>query len=176
MNRTAGAPTHPDGTRCRAPGVRHDETVRLHRTAALAAAALCACAPPPRRATAAVVAHGEEVARTFCYACHDAEGTPRAANPLQPRLHPERWASPEQAYANIGRLSQLNPSMTLAFQGSDEDRRALAAYVADLARRNRPPPWRTPLALAAGAAMVASAAAWARRRARTGATARDRTR
>jgi mono/diheme cytochrome c family protein len=136
----------------------------MRHRAAIAAAALCACVAPTRRATAAMVSRGEEVARTFCYACHDGDEAPRATNPLRPKLRPERWATPEQAYANIGQLAQLNPSMILAFEGSEDDRRALAAYVSDLSRRNRPPAWRLPLGLGALAAMVAAAAAWARRR------------
>jgi len=38
--------------------------------------------------------------------------------------------------------------------------------VADLARRNEPPPWRAPFGIAALAAAIAAAAVWARRRAR----------
>ncbi|MFL5264538.1 MAG: c-type cytochrome [Anaeromyxobacteraceae bacterium] len=128
-----------------------------------AAFALALLAAPGAQA-ADEVARGAAVARRFCYACHDAELGPRATNPLASKLRPELWGTPEQAYANIGRLSKLNPSMTLAFDGPEVDRRALAAYVAALARENRPAAWRTALGLAALAAVVGGAAAWARRR------------
>jgi mono/diheme cytochrome c family protein len=127
-------------------------------------AALALLAATPGAPSADEVARGAAVARRFCYACHDAEPGPRATNLLAPKLRPEQWGTPEQAYANIGRLSKLNPSMTLAFEGPEADRRALAAYVAALSCENRPPRWRTALGLAAVAAVVGSAAAWARRR------------
>ena len=129
-----------------------------------AALAIALLAAAPDAAPADELARGAAVARRFCYACHDAEPGPRATNLLAPKLRPELWGTPEQAYASIGRLSKLNPSMTLAFDGPEADRRALAAYVSALARENRPAPWRTALGLAALAAVVGGAATWARRR------------
>jgi len=74
------------------------------------------------------------VADRFCYACHDRESE-RARNPLLPRLDLLRFGTLERADASIGRLDQLNASMTLPFEGPQEDRRALAAWLAHAACR-----------------------------------------
>jgi hypothetical protein len=94
----------------------------------------------------------------FCLACHvlDSKG---ATNPFRPKIRMETFGTPERAYANIGRLSQIQPQMTHAFRGSDDDRRALAHFLARMAQENRAPWWKAAvpyLALAAGIAAAGS--------------------
>ncbi len=60
-----------------------------------------------------------------CAACHG----PEAAWPIGPRL---RGRSTAELYDAIGRLPQLREEMP-PFSGSDEERRALAGYLGDLA-------------------------------------------
>jgi mono/diheme cytochrome c family protein len=134
--------------------------VRARHVALWTAAAL------PALALATDPAIGARVARDFCLACHDAEPGPGAQNPLLPRLTEDRFGTPERAYASIGRLSDLNPVMVLPFQGSEAERRALAAWLAAQARRNRQGWWRTALAAAGVTAALGGAGAWAVRRAR----------
>ncbi|HTP51048.1 MAG TPA: cytochrome c [Anaeromyxobacteraceae bacterium] len=107
---------------------------------------------------------GEQVMQSFCLSCHGRAGK----NPLEPRLNPEVWGDPDRAYLNIGRLSQIQPRMDQPFTRSDEDRRALAAYLARLARQNRVPAWKLAAPYAAMGLAVALAGAfflWSRRRA-----------
>jgi len=102
---------------------------------------------------AARLERGETVMKSFCLSCHGKDGK----NPLKPRLDPEAWGDPERAYLNIGRLSQIQPRMDQPFTRSDEDRRALATYLAQLARENRRPLWLKAAPYAAMAAAVAAA-------------------
>jgi len=134
---------------------------RLGVAAALLQAAIAAAEVPPPD-----LARGEDVMRSFCMSCHGKDGK----NPLEPRLTPEGWGDPQKAYANIGRLSQIQPRMDQPFTRSDEERRALAAYLARLAQRNRIPLWRAAAPYAALAAAVAAAGAffvWSVRRGRS---------
>jgi len=96
--------------------------------------------------------------------CHGKDGK----NPLEPRLTPERWGDPRDAYANIGRLSQIQPRMDQPFTRSDEDRRALAEYLSVLAQQNRIPLWRAAAPYVALAAAVAGAGAFFLRAVRRG--------
>ncbi|HET9594740.1 MAG TPA: hypothetical protein VFP65_04115 [Anaeromyxobacteraceae bacterium] len=128
--------------------------------------AFCAAAALPALAVAAGPTLGARVARDFCLACHDAEPGPGAQNPLLPRLTEDRFGTPKRAYASIGRLSELNPVMVLPFQGSEAERRALAAWLAAQTRRNRQGWWETALAAAGLTAVVGGAGAWALLRAR----------
>ncbi len=103
------------------------------RNAVLAAAALLVAgalawdagllrrAPPPLRATPEALALGAQVLASRCLHCH-------SEIPLAPRV--AGW-SPERAYEAIGRLPELYPAMP-PFPGSDEERRALAVYLAAL--------------------------------------------
>jgi mono/diheme cytochrome c family protein len=77
--------------------------------------------PAPLVATADEVARGEGVFRRWCLHCH-------ADIALPPRV---RGWSPERAYAAIGRLPEITPAMP-PFRGTDDERRALAVYVASL--------------------------------------------
>lgn len=72
-----------------------------------------------------LVARGRAVLDERCLICH-------ADLPLGPRV--AGWTE-ERAYDQLGRLSILNPAMP-EFDGSDEERRALAAYLAALAAGN----------------------------------------
>jgi mono/diheme cytochrome c family protein len=108
---------------------------RRLRSALLAAALLGAAAlatvaagmlgrrtpPPPLVSTADEVARGERVFRRWCLHCH-------ADIALPPRV---RGWSPERAYAAIGRLPEITKAMP-PFRGTEDERRALAVYVASL--------------------------------------------
>jgi len=120
------------------------------------ALALLLLARPGRGDDPAQLERGEAVMKSFCLSCHGREGK----NPLQPRLDPEAWGNPERAYQNIGRLSQIQPRMDQPFTRSDEDRRALASYLAHLAQENRRPFWLAAAPYAALAAVVAAAGAF----------------
>ena len=78
-------------------------------------------APPPLRPTAEALALGERVLANKCLHCH-------AAIPLAPRV--SGWSA-ERAYEALGRLPQLYPAMP-PFHGTDDERRALALYLARL--------------------------------------------
>jgi len=147
----------------------------VHRTLLAAAATLSsACTAAPPRTDPAVLARGQQVANRFCYACHDHESN-RAWNPLLPRLDLLRFGTLERADASIRRLDQLNASMTLPFDGPQEDRHALAAWLAHAAcrehARRRTQGWIALAGTAAAALLAAAVAGWVRRRA---ATARSR--
>jgi mono/diheme cytochrome c family protein len=87
--------------------------------------------PRPIVATPEVRARGERVFSAWCLHCH-------ADVPLARRV--AGW-SPERAYAAIGRLPELSPAMP-PFRGTDEERRALAVYVASLGAGGAPGPKR----------------------------------
>jgi len=132
---------------------------------ALAAAPSTARAAAGAEPSAEELARGEAVMQSFCLSCHGKDGK----NPLRPRLDPDGWGDPDKAYANIGRLQQIQPKMDQPFTRSDEDRRALAGYLARLARENRRSPWEVALpyaAMAAGVAVAGGFFAWALRRGR----------
>ncbi len=84
-------------------------------------------APPPLRETPEALALGERVLASRCLHCH-------SAIPLAPRV--AGW-SPERAYEALGRLPQLYPAMP-PFHGSDDERRALALYLARLGAAAHP--------------------------------------
>ena len=71
------------------------------------------------------VARGRAVLDQHCLICH-------ADLPLRPRV--VGWTE-DHAYEALGRLSALNPAMP-DFDGTDDERRALAAYLAALAAGN----------------------------------------
>jgi mono/diheme cytochrome c family protein len=124
--------------------------------------------PSPSRAAAqaSALGRGADVAQRFCYACHDGEGKP-GQNPLVPRLDERRFGTPAEAYTSVGRLDELNGAMTLPFSGTEEERRALAAWLAEASQRGareRATPARQAVGLAIGAASVAVAVFAARRR------------
>ncbi len=75
----------------------------------------------PLARSPALEAEGRQVLGRKCLHCHD-------QIPLPPRV---RGWSVERAYEALGRLPELNPAMP-AFYGSDEERRALAAFLAAL--------------------------------------------
>jgi len=112
--------------------------------------------PPP---TAAQLARGEWLMHDFCLACHVLE-TENASNPFRPKIRMETFGTPERAYANIGRISQIRPQMSHAFRGSDDDRRALAYFLSQMAHENVVPPWKVAAPYAALAATVALAGAF----------------
>ena len=82
------------------------------------------------------VALGEKVASDFCMSCHSLDDP--KDNPLKAgmRLKPALWNSEEAAYDSIGKLEQINASMSLEFGGSEDERRALAKYLQKLASEN----------------------------------------
>jgi mono/diheme cytochrome c family protein len=75
----------------------------------------------PLLVTPALVARGHEVLLRRCWGCHHEV-------PLAPRV---RGWDVRRAYDAIGRLPELYRGMP-AFPGDDEERRALAAYLASL--------------------------------------------
>lgn len=132
----------------------------------LAAIAAALAAPAGAAAPPDVLRQGEQVMRRFCLSCH---GSPdgKGDDPVGPRLRPEVWGDPARAYEAIGQLSRINRRMDQPFTGSDEDRRALAAWLAHRASENVVPAWRTALPWAvAGVALLAAGLLLARRRAR----------
>ena len=78
-------------------------------------------APPPLRPTPEALALGERILRSRCLHCH-------SAIPLAPRV--AGWSA-ERAYEALGHLPQLYPAMP-PFHGTDDERRALALYLAAL--------------------------------------------
>jgi mono/diheme cytochrome c family protein/cytochrome bd-type quinol oxidase subunit 1 len=76
---------------------------------------------PAAPAGEGLVARGRVVLDERCVICH-------ADLPLRPRV--AGW-SEERAYETLGNLSALNPAMP-DFEGTDEERRALAVYLAAL--------------------------------------------
>ncbi len=136
-------------------------SMRLARATLLLAAALATSVSAQD-----LEARGEQVMRSFCLSCHGSPGG-QVADPLGPRLRPEVWGDPEQAYANVGRLQSINRRMDQPVPGSDADRRALAAWLSRRARENEVPAWRM-LAPWVGAAGLAMAALLLFRRSRRG--------
>ena len=84
--------------------------------------------PAPLRPTPEALALGARVLANKCLHCH-------SAIPLAPRV--AGWSA-ERAYDAIGRLPQLYPAMP-PFHGTDDERRALAAYLAALGAGGAPP-------------------------------------
>ena len=128
---------------------------------ALSALAALALGGWPGRAPGApvspdVYAQGEQVMRRFCLSCHGSPGgVPE--DPLGPRLRPEVWGNPAQAYENVGQLQRINRRMDQAFPGSDGERRALAAWLSRRALENRTPTWKVALPwLAAAVGLLVS--------------------
>jgi mono/diheme cytochrome c family protein len=120
--------------------------------------ALLVTAAPPE--TPEAMARGEDRMRDFCFACHVFEPGPGVTNPLHPRITPEKWGTYEKAYENIGNLSRIRPQMSHAFRGSDEDRKALALFLARMGRENVVPWWRIALPYAGLALAVLLAGAF----------------
>ncbi len=134
---------------------------RRMRLAALAALALAAIGPAPGAADAPpspeVLARGEQVMRRFCLSCHGSPGG-KVEDPLGPRLLPEVWGSPTQAYENVGALQRINRRMDQPFRGTDDERRDLAEWLARRALENRTPAWQVALPwVAAGAGLLFAA-------------------
>jgi mono/diheme cytochrome c family protein len=142
--------------------VRYEVGVHLACRAALVAV-VTACASAPPRSEADL--RGEAVARAFCLSCHVLDA-PRERMGLRVRLRPDVWATPDEAEQNVRQPWRVSRAMTVAFQGSDADRRALAVYLVRVAGENRVPWWREAAPLAGLAGVVAAAALWARRRVR----------
>jgi len=112
---------------------------------------------PP--ATPEQLARGEWLMHDFCLACHVLE-TKNASNPFRPKIRMENFGTPERAYANIGRLSQIRPQMAHAFRGNDDDRRALAHFLTRMAEENQLPWWKAAAPYGALAAGIAAAGAF----------------
>lgn len=85
--------------------------------------------PPVLVRSPEAVSRGRAVLAARCLQCH---GT----IPLAPRV--AGWTA-ERAYAALGKLPQLRPGMP-PFAGSDEERRALAVYLAALGAGEVTPP------------------------------------
>lgn len=128
------------------------------------AALLLHAAPPPE--TPEALARGEDRMRDFCLACHVLEAGPGVTNPLRPRITPEKWGTFAQAWENVGNLNRIKPQMAHAFRGNDEDRQALALFLARMGRENVVPWWRKALPYGALALAVAVAGAFFVRSAR----------
>jgi len=126
--------------------------------AVLLAAPLAEAAAPPGEipVTPETYERGEAAMRRFCLSCHGAPGG-QPPDPLGPRLRPEVWGEPAQAYENVGQLWRINRRMDQPFQGTDADRRALAEWLARRARENRTPFWKVALPWAAALAAAAIA-------------------
>jgi mono/diheme cytochrome c family protein len=137
-------------------------------SALLAALASPASASPVDADAAELLRRGEQVMRRHCLSCH---GSPegKVEDPLGPRLSPGVWGDPARAYEAIGQLARINRRMDQPFTGSDEDRRALAAWLAHRASQNVVPPWRRAMPWAvAGAALLATGIVLSRLRSRAG--------
>jgi hypothetical protein len=103
-----------------------------------------------------VYARGEQVMRRFCLSCHGVPGG-QVPDPLGPRLRPELWGTPEQAYENVGQLWRINRRMDQPFHGTDGDRRALSMWLSRRARENVVPAWKVAAPWVATAALVLAA-------------------
>jgi mono/diheme cytochrome c family protein len=128
------------------------------------AALLLLATPPPE--TPEALARGEDRMRDFCLACHVLDAGPGITNPLRPRITPEKWGTYAQAWENVGNLNRIKPQMAHAFRGNDEDRQALALFLARMGRENVVPWWRKALPYGALALAVAVAGAFFVRSAR----------
>jgi mono/diheme cytochrome c family protein len=82
------------------------------------------------------LALGEKVANDFCMSCHSLDDPQN--NPLRHAMkhEPALWSSEESAYESIGKLEEINASMSLEFGGTEDERRALAKYLQKLASEN----------------------------------------
>jgi hypothetical protein len=139
---------------------------------AAVAAGLLAAATPDRaaavQASPGVYTRGEQVLRHFCLSCHGSPGG-KVEDPLGPRLRPEVWGDPEQAYLNIGQLWSINRRMDQPFRGTDSDRRALSLWLSRRARQNIVSPWKAAAPwLAAAATSLAAGLLFLRLRGRAG--------
>jgi len=85
--------------------------------------------PAPLVSSPEALALGERILAGRCLHCH-------AAIPLAPRV--AGWTA-ERVYQALGRLPELYPAMP-PFHGTDEERRALAIYLAALGARAPPGP------------------------------------
>lgn len=100
----------------------------------LAFGAWSACpARQPDRPRTAEEELGERKLRSHCLPCHTLDGPPEK-NPLAPKV---RGWSRQQAYVNVGRLDKLNRAMLLNFQGTEEERQALAGALERLGSGKR---------------------------------------
>jgi mono/diheme cytochrome c family protein len=84
---------------------------------------------PPLEDSPALARRGARVMAQNCLHCHD-------LIPLPPRV---RGWDVHRAYEALGRLPRLNRAMP-GFRGTDEDRRALAAWLAAAGRGEAPKP------------------------------------
>jgi mono/diheme cytochrome c family protein len=127
-------------------------------TALLLALPLAAAAGDVPGDAASAEAHerGERAMRRFCLSCHGSPGG-QPPDPLGPRLRPEVWGDPEQAYQNVGQLWRVNRRMDQPFPGDDAERRALAGWLARRARENQVPAWKVALPWAGAVAAAAVA-------------------
>jgi len=108
--------------------------------------------PPP---TAAQLARGEWLMHDFCLACHVLE-TENASNPFRPKIRMETFGTPERAYANIGRISQIRrcrtPSAAATTTGARSPTSSARWLTRTWSRRGRSPhptqrsprPWPSP--------------------------------
>jgi mono/diheme cytochrome c family protein len=85
---------------------------------------------PPLAESSELAARGRRVLSDKCLHCH-------ALIPLPSRV---RGWDVHRAYDAIGRLPELNRAMP-AFYGTDDERRALAAYLVELGRRDPAGAW-----------------------------------
>jgi len=109
----------------------------LQRLAPLAGLALLAIgawsAWQPDRPRSAEEELGDRKLRSHCLSCHVLDGPPEK-NPLAPKV--KGWTR-QQAYVNVGRLDKLNRAMLLNFQGTEEERQALAGALERLGSGKR---------------------------------------
>ena len=77
---------------------------------------------------------GARKLRSFCLSCHVLDG-PMSRNPLAPRV---RGWTRAQAYERVAHLDRLSSAMILNFQGTDEERWALAGALERLGKGERP--------------------------------------
>lgn len=136
-------------------------TIALLAALGPAAAAAAEALPPGEKlppATAEQFARGEWLMHDFCLACHVLDSA-NASNPFRPKIREDNFGTPELAYANIGRLNQIRPQMAHAFRGNEDDRRALAHFLARMAAENRPAWWKVaaPYAALLGGVLAAGA-------------------
>lgn len=83
---------------------------------------------PDLRATPEALSLGRKVLEARCLHCH-------VEIPLAPRV--QGWTA-ERAYEAIGRLPSLRAQMP-PFGGTEEERRALAVYLAEIGAGREPP-------------------------------------
>lgn len=79
--------------------------------------------PPPAKSPASV--DGKQVFDNYCSLCHELDGE----NAMRPKM--VKYKGYEAVFDMLGRLEQINEDMP-AFEGTEEERRALAQYLAQL--------------------------------------------